>query len=538
LLEQLRTGAAADVEFQALLAGRRARPHPASPASVVPEPAAAQEFLRRAPRPEPTTGAVPGAPRDGDTGVAALVRAYADGSADPVTVVDAVLAGIGPDGPAPTAFLAVCAGAREAAQESSRRWAAGEARPLEGVPFGVKDIVDVAGTAVTCGSWQTGDRVAERDATVVARLRAAGAVPVVMTATTEFACGLALNARYGAVQNPWRVGRWTGGSSTGSGAAVAARVLPFALGTDTGGSVRVPSALCGITGLKPTHGLIPRTGVAALSWTLDHVGPMARSAADLALLLPVVAGPDGLDPTAAQDVPLVGLEQVGAGATLAGRRVGRVRGWFEERCDAAVVAAVDAAVEVLTAHGALVVDVELPATADNYADALVVLSAELAATQEGNADRLDLFDAGTRKRLGRGAAASAADYLRALRGRALAQRDQLAAMDAAGVDVLLTPGVGTTAPHLDDLTADVDDERVPLQEIVPRNTSPFNLSGFPALVVPAGRGRDDLPVAVQFVARPFEEALLLGVGVGFQAVTDHHLAAPPVSPVRGAVVPA
>ena len=475
-------------------------------------------------------------PEPGDPqGVTGLLRAYADGTADPVQVVDAVLAAIGADGSAPTAFLAVCAGAREAAQQSSHRWAAGRARALEGIPFGVKDIVDVAGTVVTCGSHQTGDRVAEQDATVVARLRAAGAIPVVMTATTEFACGLAVNPRYGAVQNPWLAGRWTGGSSTGSGAAVAARVLPFALGTDTGGSVRVPSALCGITGLKPTHGLVPRTGVAALSWTLDHVGPMTRSAGDAAVLLPVMAGPDGLDPTAARDVPTVGPAQVGAHRQLAGRRVGRVRGWFEERCDGAVIAAVDAAVDVLRAQRAIVVDVKLPAAADAYADALVVLSGELTATQEANADRLELFDAGTRKRLGRGAAASAADYLRALRGRAVAQRDQLAAMDAAGVDVLLTPGVGTTAPYLDDLTADVDGRRVPLQEIVPRNTSPFNLTGFPALVVPAGLGRDDLPVAVQFVARPFAEAVLLGVGVGFQSVTDHHLAVPPV---LGAVVPA
>ncbi|MFD0485071.1 amidase [Kineococcus sp. GCM10028916] len=526
MLEQLRTEAASDAEFQALLAGRRARPHPASPSAEVPEPAAAQEFLRTAPRPEPATGPVP-EPPEGTLGVAGLLRAYAAGSADPVVVVEDVLAATGPDGPAPTAFLAVCAGAREAARESSRRWTSGQARPLEGIPFGVKDIVDVAGTVVTCGSHQTGDRVATSDATVVARLRAAGAIPVVMTATTEFACGLAVNARYGAVENPWRAGRWTGGSSTGSAAAVAARVLPFALGTDTGGSVRVPSALCGITGLKPTHGLVPRTGVAALSWTLDHVGPMTRSAADAALVLSVVTGPDGSDPTAAHDVPRVGPAQVWAQSGLVGRRIGRVRGWFEERCDAAVVAAVDAAVEVLRAHGALVVDVDLPTAADAYADALVVLSGELTATQEENVERLELFDAGTRKRLGRGAAASAADYLRALRGRAVAQREQLAVMDAAGVDVLLTPGVGTTAPHLDDLTTDVDGERVPLQEIVPRNTSPFNLTGFPALVVPAGRGRDDLPVAVQFVARPFAEAVLLGVGVGFQSVTEHHLAAPP-----------
>lgn len=509
-----------DTEFDDLLRRHRSRPHAPSPSAEVPEPSAAGTFLARFPRPVPPGGTAP-APRadtSGVPGVAELLAGYADGSLDPVTVLEQVLAAAGPDGPAPTAFLAECAGAREAAADSARRWATGRARALEGVPFGVKDIVDVAGTPVTCGSLLTGDRVATTDAAAVARLRAAGAVPVVVTATTEFACGLALNARYGAVQNPWRAGRWTGGSSTGSGAAVAARVVPFALGTDTGGSVRVPSASCGISGLKPTYDLVPRDGVSALSWTLDHVGPMARSALDLALVLAVLA-----------DVP------ARAAADLRGLRVGRVRGWFEERCDAAVVAATDETVRVLRSQGVDVVDVEFPGAARAYEDALLVLSAELAATQEANLDRVELFDAGTRKRLARGAAVTAVDYLRALRGRALAQRDLLDVMDEAGLDVLLTPGVGATAPHLDDLTVDVDGDRVPLQEVVPRNTSPFNLTGFPALVVPAGTGRDDLPVAVQLVARPYAEDLLLGVGAGLQAVTDHHLAAPAG---RGATVSA
>lgn len=522
-LARLQSEAAADTEFQQLLAGRREHPHPAAPATVVGEPGAGESFLRKASRTAQQTVPVV-APAEGD--IAGMLAGFADGTLDPVAVHDAVVAATGPDGPAPTAFLAACAGSREAAQASAARWAAGNPRPLEGIPFGVKDIVDVAGTLVTCGSHQTGDRVADADATVVARLRAAGAVPVVMTATTEFACGLAVNDRYGAVQNPWMAGRWTGGSSTGSGAAVAARVLPFALGTDTGGSIRVPSSLCGLTGIKPTYGAVPRTGVASLSWTLDHIGPMARSAADLARVLPLVVGPDDVDPTAAESVPACGPDEVEAQATLAGRRIGRVRGWFETRCDAGVIAATDAAVEVLRAQGAEVVDVDLPTAGDMYADGIVVLSAELTSNQEANSGRLELFDPGTRKRLGRGAAASAADYLRSLRGRTVAQLDLAAAMDAAGVDALITPGVGTTAPHLSDLTADVDDERVPLQEIVPRNTSPFNLTGFPAMVLPAGSGRDGLPVAVQLVGRPFTEALLLGLGVAFQRVTDHHEAAP------------
>ncbi len=340
-----------------------------------------------------------------------------------------------------------------------------------------------------------------------------------MTATTEFACGLPAGRRHPAVENPWRAGRWTGGSSTGSAAAVASRVVPFALGTDTGGSVRVPSSICGLTGLKPTHGLLPRTGVATLSWTLDHVGPMARSAADLAAVLPVLAGPDGVDPTAVDVVTGCSAADVAAHAHLGGRRFGRVRGWFEERCDAAVVAAVEATVDVLRTAGAEVVEVDLPDAGHAYTDALVVLSCELLSTQEASLEHVEDYDAGTRKRLARGAAAGAVDYLRALRGRPLAQRNLLRAMDDAGVDALLTPGVGATAPRLDDLTVEVDGQRIPLQEVLPRNTSPFNLTGFPALVLPAGRGSDGLPVAVQLVGRPFDDALLLGLGMAFQGLT-------------------
>ena len=550
VIADLARTALADVEYQELLAAARARVHPASPSAAGPEPALADAFLRRAARASaPSTApptapvndtpvlapllallALPGPDAGGAPGVLELLTAYADGSLDPLAVHDAALAAVGPDGPAPTAFTAVVASSRAAAAESARRWAAGTARPLEGVPFAVKEIIDVSGTPVTCGSAHTGDRVATTDATAVARLRAAGAVPVAMTATTEFACGLPTGVRHPAVQNPWRAGRWTGGSSTGSAAAVASRAVPLALGTDTGGSVRVPASICGLTGLKPTRGLVPRTGVASLSWTLDHVGPLARSAADLAAVLHVLAGPDGTDPAAIDDVPPCAPTDVAAHTRLEGRRLGRVRGWFEQRCDSAVVAAVDTAAEVLRAAGAEVIDVELPGAGDAYADALVVLSSELLATQEEAVPRLELFDAGTRKRLARGAGASAADYLRALRARAAAQRSVQAVMDTAGLDALLTPAVGATAPRLSDLTVEIDGQRVPLQEVVPRNTSPFNLTGSPALVLPAGRGRDGLPVAVQLVGRPFEDALLLGLGVAFQRLTDHHLAAPPAAP--------
>jgi aspartyl-tRNA(Asn)/glutamyl-tRNA(Gln) amidotransferase subunit A len=214
--------------------------------------------------------------------VGELLGAYRAGSADPVEVVEALSARLAAHPGAREAMLAMVPGAAAMAQESRDRYRAGAARTLEGVPFGIKDIIDVEGAPVTGGSRLTGDRIAAADACVVARLRAHGAIPLAMLGTTEFASGSAHNPRYGAVSNPWNAERWTGGSSTGSGWSLAGRLLPLALGSDTGGSIRVPSAWCGISGLKPTRGLVPRTGVLPLSWTLDHVGPMARSAADLA----------------------------------------------------------------------------------------------------------------------------------------------------------------------------------------------------------------------------------------------------------------
>ena len=226
-------------------------------------------------------------------GVTKVLSAYASGSLRPSDLLSQLKARINATRTGGEAVLRFVPGAEEAALESDRRLAEGRARPLEGIPFGVKDIIDVAGAVVTSGSHFTGDRVAPVDAPVVAALRAAGAIPVAMTATTEFATGSPHNPRFGTVTNPHDRSRWTGGSSTGSGAALAARLMPLALGTDTGGSIRVPSCWCGTTGLKPSRELVSRQGVAPLSWTLDHIGPMARSAEDIARVLPFMAGDRG-----------------------------------------------------------------------------------------------------------------------------------------------------------------------------------------------------------------------------------------------------
>ena len=540
------------------LADSRANPLPASPSSLPAEPGHSQQLFARLlgaaidAAPTAPVDAAPTAAGDtastvtttaGGTPVDAAAVAHDPAAASVTellaafragtTTPGAVLATLAPhwtsDAVWSDAVLRLVDGAVEAAAESDRRWAAGDPRPLEGVPFAVKDIIDVADTVVTSGSLQTGDRVAPADATVVARLRAAGAIPVFTAATTEFACGGPHNARYGAVRNPWDPSRWTGGSSTGSGSALAARIVPLALGSDTGGSIRVPSALCGTTGIKPTYGLVPRTGVASLSWTLDHVGPMARSAEDLALVLAVIAGGDGQDPTAHTAVPLVEA----APERVRGLRIGVPRTWFTERVDAAVLDAATAATERFRALGATIVPIEFDDVEAIDAECWTVFYGELAANQEANAATADLFDAGTRARFDVAFTPTAADYLRALRRRPLVQAAMVARMDEAGADVVLTPGIGATAPRLDDLTMAVDGERFNLHEVVPRNTRLFDYVGFPALMMPAGTAPDGLPIGVQLVARPWDDRLVLSAAAAFQSVTDHHRRVPPASATRG-----
>lgn len=525
----------------AILVRSRAEPFPASPERG-PEPADAEAFLARclsdrlsAPVAGSTSVVTPPTPRIDPAalhlaGVGELLAAYADRATTPVEVVAALLARCGARGPAPDAVLGVVPGAEQAAADSAARWRAGSARALEGVPFGVKDVIDVCGAPVTAGSLLTGDRVAAADATVVARLRAAGAVPLVMLATTEFACGSPEPPRHGRVANPWDRSRWTGGSSTGPAAALAARLVPLALGTDTGGSIRLPASWCGISGLKPTRGLVPRTGVASLSWTLDHVGPMARSAADLALVLPVLAGPDGRDPLAAAAVPPLRPDR-----SVAGLRVGVAGGWFTDGAQSAVRAGLAEAAEVLRAAGAIVTAVDVGDLALAHQEAYHVLYAELAAAQEASGGRLDAYDPGTAERIGRGRAVTAVDYVRALRRRAGVQQDLVAAM--ADVDVLLTPGTPTVAVGFaaaqaatlgsPEHAATDSGDWTGGHARHSRTTMVFDLTGFPALVVPAGLDGDGLPVGVQIAARPFDDARCLTAGIALEDRTDHSRVVPP-----------
>lgn len=446
-----------------------------------------------------------------------LLAAYKHGALTPNDVTRRLRDSISKSKAGAEATLRFVSGLDAAAEDSTRRWANGTARPLEGIPFGVKDIIDVADTITTSGSWFTGNRVAPTDADVVARLRAAGAIPLAMLATTEFASGSPHNPRYGTVTNPWDSSRWTGGSSTGSGSALAARLMPFALGTDTGGSIRVPSCWCGTTGLKPSRELVSRQGVAPLSWTLDHIGPMTRSVSDIARVLPFMVADLEASLIAECDSAL-------SISKLSGLRIGVPVNWFTELVDSAVLDNWMASVDVLRSLGVSITPLPALDIARLHADGWTVLLSELAAHQSERLDRAHLFDRGLLVRLEQGVAISAADYGRALQRRKAAQDMLFSSMD--DVDLIVTPGLGGEAGWLDSLTVIVDGQAFEFGEIISRNTMIFDYTGFPALMLPSGLGRSGLPTGMQIVGRPGADALCLKAGIAFQAVTTHHLNAP------------
>jgi aspartyl-tRNA(Asn)/glutamyl-tRNA(Gln) amidotransferase subunit A len=406
-----------------------------------------------------------------------------------------------------------------AAKESERRWAAGTQRPLEGVPYGLKDIIATAGVRTTGGSALYLNNVPSEDAALAARLSEAGGVRLAKLHTFEFACGGAENRTFGPCRNPWDLSRTTGGSSSGSGAAVAAGELPLAIGTDTGGSIRIPAAYCGITGIKPTFGRVPRHGVMGLSWTLDHAGPMTRSVADAALMLGVIAGPDERDPTSsARPVP----DYLAALSTPAtGMVVGRPRGWFEDSVQSAVLESFEDALADLVALGVKVVDVELPGVDLWDVAAWSVMYPEMLSLHQHHAPDIENRDA-----MGAGALASspyvhAVDYLRALRYRRLAQAQLETAM--SGVSALVVPGATSVAPLLDAISA--TDDSADWLITATRTSLPFNYTGNPGLCVPIALA-EGLPASMQLVGRPHDESTLFALGAAFQAATDYHLARP------------
>ena len=390
--------------------------------------------------------------------------------------------------------------------------------PLHGIPIALKDLFDTAGVRTTGGAKIWGDRVPERDATVVARLRASQAVLLGKLNMHEIAFGVTTqNPHYGACRNPWDTNRIPGGSSGGSGAAVAAGLCYGSLGSDTGGSIRIPSSLCGIVGLKPTYGRVSRAGVLPLCWTLDHVGPMVRSVRDAALLLLVIAGPDPADPAcAAGPVPNY-LETLEMGA--GGLRIGLPRRHFYEQVEPEVLESVEAAVEVLQREGATVKDVDIPnIELAGSAFQVIILSEAAAYHQRTLRERLQDYGADVRMRLEPGELYAATHYVNAQRLRTRVVQGFLDAL--SDVDVLVAPTLPVTAPE-------IPGPKVETPNPLTRFTYPGNMAGLPALSLPCGFDAAGLPIGLQITGRPFDEATVLRAGRAYERATEWHRHRPP-----------
>lgn len=454
-------------------------------------------------------------------GAMALLRQKA---ITPVELTQACLARIERLNPALNAFITVTAEqalqqARAAGAEIQRgQWRG----PLHGVPLALKDLIDTAGIRTTAASAVFKDRIPAEDAEVVRRLKAAGAVLLGKLNLHEFAYGgTSVPSHFGAVHNPWNLGRIAGGSSGGSGAAVAAGLCFGALGTDTAASVRHPAAYCGVVGLKPTYGRVSTRGVIPLSWSLDHVGPLCRSVSDAALLLEAIAGFDPAEPTSV-DQPVehyAGALQVRTAAL----RIGVVRRPYFDELDPDIEAAVHAAIQVLARITAGVRDVELP-----YSNLLLtVAGAEAYAFHKPWFTRTpELYQAMTRQRLEQAAGISAADYVNARREL---ERLRWQADDAfAAVDLLVTPTTALAPIRIESGNMDppLPPDGTPREF---RNTHMFDVLGLPAISVPCGFTRDGMPVGLQIAGPRFGESRVLALAHAYEQATEWHRRSPPVA---------
>ena len=393
------------------------------------------------------------------------------------------------------------------ARRADAAFAAGQdAGPFQGIPYALKDIYDTAGIRTTCHSKLRVDVVPATDCVVAAKLAAAGGVLVGKLATHEFAIGgPSFDLPFPPARNPWGLDHITGGSSSGSGAAVAAGLVRMAMGSDTGGSIRGPAAYCGTVGIKPTYGRVSRRGIFPLSFTLDHAGPLTRSVEDAAITLQVIAGHDPLDPASADepvDDYLSGLE---AGVT--GMRIGIPRAFFAAAPATTpdMLAAFDRTIAALRAAGATVEDIVLPDYAIFAACGRVILTSEAYAIHEADLrSRLADYGAITQQRFILGATITAADLVQAFRAR----RELTDAVNAAlgRYDALLTACALAEAPRFDEVPNPNKSFTAPVQTI------PFNVTGHPAMSVSAGLGEGGLPLSVQIVGRPFDEATVFRIG--------------------------
>jgi aspartyl-tRNA(Asn)/glutamyl-tRNA(Gln) amidotransferase subunit A len=456
----------------------------------------------------------------------AVARAIADKKISSHEATRSCLHRIAQWQPRLNAFMALEAEqALKAADEADAALAKGNAKGvLHGVPLAHKDMYYEAGKVVTCGSKIRRDFVATTTATALQRIKDAGTIRLGTLQMAEFAYGpTGHNAHYGPVRNPWNVDHITGGSSSGSGSAVAARLTFAALGSDTGGSVRMPAHFCGVTGLKTTVGRVSRAGAMPLSQSLDTVGPLAQSAEDCALLMGLMAGADPQDPTA---VTLPVPDYVAATkGSLKGLRIGVPTAFYVDDLDSEVARVLDETVATLKREGADIVKVELPDQRQLSSASQLVLAVEAAAFHKRwMIERLEDYGAQTRMRLENGLAVPGVTYLEAMRWRGPALSAHNAAV--AGVDAVIAPVSPIPAPTIAESDVGGGPGAEAVIQRLTRFTRPVNYLGVPSLSIPSGFTRSGLPVGMQLIGRSFDEATLLRIGAAFQRATDFHARVP------------
>lgn len=455
-------------------------------------------------------------------GISEAAARFRDGTLSPRDLADQMLDAIDGLNPWLNAYLTVTPElARAQADAAGEAIRAGRASgALLGIPVGLKDLYDVAGVPTTAGSPIPSRTPAAADCPVAASLHSAGTVLLGKHHMHEWALGVTTNsAHFGPCLNPWDVTRVPGGSSGGSGAALAAGLCLGAFGSDTGGSIRIPASLCGIVGLKPTHGRLSLRGVVPLSWSLDHVGPMARRVEDVALLLQAVDAFDPQDPTSVDGPrknPTAGL-----GAGVRDVRVLVPENYFLDSADLEVADAVSAAVGVLEREGARVERVRLPGV-DELAKSNASIIRVEASTYHARdiRERPSDFGLDVLARMRQGEATPATDYALARRVGVVWRRRFESLLD--GRTVLLTPTTPTTAPKIEGTDA------VAAASRLTSFTGPFNLTGLPALSLPCGFSSDKLPIGLQVVGRPWAEDLVLRVGAAYERATEWHRQRPPI----------
>lgn len=400
----------------------------------------------------------------------------------------------------------------EAELERGKRMDGQPLGALHGLPIALKDLFETAGVRTTAGSKFFSDYYPAQDAVVVSKLKSAGAILIGKNNMHEIALGLTtVNPHFGACHNPWKLDCVPGGSSGGSAAALAARFCLGAIGSDTGGSIRVPAALCGVVGLKPTYGRVSLRGVIPLSWNLDHAGPMARQVLDVAMLLQVIAGYDPEDPVSVNapvDDYLSGIQQ-----GVANWRLVLAEDEYFDRTHPEIAQAVRQAAKVLEELGANVEIAPLPRAHEAAStNGAMVVSDAAAFHAERLREQPDGFGADVLQRLQIGAALPLVDYIRARRTQVEMRRQYARFLD--GYDLLLLPTTPIAAPPISGPDA------LELARWLTRYTAPFNLTGLPALSLPCGFTSDGLPIGLQMIARPWGEARLLRAGYAYEQATN------------------